>query len=398
MISAQDRATDITIGDLSPAGVSEVIVNIPTTGAGGRNVVLDTQDGGETSQITVAPFLHTYINDEDPENPLLVQKNELQVVNATTGVTTYLLGMKAEDQTTIRQHGGSAHIGQLSTNEGTLAFDLSGRPAGTVQTVTMTTPALDSGNWITSHAIASGEFVLNAINYPTVQFHGLRVVDSITMNVAEPTQATGLNQVFLDSSSLVGTLNVVPLGDSSAQNVVTVSKLSEQGNIAVQGGSTSTTTMFGTGRLADIRGDVSIHNAVLTIDNSLAQSYSFLTMTETTFSGWTIPGFIGNPALDLRQPPRRDDGSCRSGRPLHVGRHAIEHRQRRVQQRYVHPRSGVHSRLDQAADAQWRFLIVFGRTADHWQPRSHQTFVRSGQSAHHHEFQHGDRWRDKGRV
>lgn len=297
VISAQDRATDITIGDLSPAGVSQVFVNNPTEGVGGRNVVLDTKSDGGVSHITVDHFLHSYINDEDPENLLLVENNELQVVNATTGVTTYLMGMKAEDLTTIQQHGGSAHIGQLSKDEGALAFDFSSRQPGTVQTVTMTTPALDTGNWITSHALASGEFVLNAINNPTLVFDGLRVVDSITIHVAEPTQATGLNQLLLDASSLVGTLNVNSLGGPSASHLVTISKLSEHGNIAVDGGGTFTAAIFGTGQLGHIRGDVSIQNTVLTIDNSSAQSFSFLTMTETLLSGWTIPGFIGNPAL-----------------------------------------------------------------------------------------------------
>src|SRR4029079_15222536 len=52
--------------------------------------------------------------------------------------------------------------------------------------------------------------------------------------------------------------------------------------------------------LADIRGNVSIDNAVLTIDNHLAQATnpnapgsSILIMAETTFAGWVIPSFIG---------------------------------------------------------------------------------------------------------
>ena len=69
VISAQDRSTDITIGDLSPAGVSEVIVNIPTTGDGGRNITLDTKADGGASQIAVAPFLNTYIDHDGPRAP-----------------------------------------------------------------------------------------------------------------------------------------------------------------------------------------------------------------------------------------------------------------------------------------------------------------------------------------
>ncbi len=313
VISAQDRSTDITIGDLSSAGVSQVIVSIPTTGDGGRNITLDTKANSGTSQIIVDPFLHTHLNPdfdpaipEGPANPLMIQNNELQVVNVTTGVTTYLFGMKDADLTTIRQHGGSAQIGQLSKNEGALAFDFSTRPAGVVQTVSMTTPALAAGNLITSHANAANDFVLDVINYPTLVFHGLRTVDSITANVAAPTQAAGINYVVLDASSLVGTLNVDALGGSSVHDVVTISKLASGGTVAVHGGSTSTTAYFGTGRLADIRGNVSINNTVLTIDNHLAQGTIFnsaapggsiFAMTGTTFSGWIIPAFAGNPAL-----------------------------------------------------------------------------------------------------
>jgi hypothetical protein len=308
VVSAQDRATDITIGDLSAAGVSEVFVNIPTSGDGGRNVTLDTKAGGGTSQITIDPFLHSFDNPNfdpaqppGPANPLVIENNELKVVNTTTGVTTYLLGMKDADLTTIRQHGGSAQIGQLSKNEGSLSFDFSTRPAGVVQTVTMTTPALAAGNVITSSANPVGDFVLNAINYPTLVFHGLRSVDSITANVAAPTQAAGVNVVSLDASTLTGTLNIDALGSSSANNEVTIAKLAAGGSIAVHGGSTSTTAFFGTGQLADIRGDVSIDNAVLTIDNHLAQATnpnapgsSILQMSGTSFSGWVIPyPFIG---------------------------------------------------------------------------------------------------------
>ena len=254
-----------------------MIVSIPTSGDGGRDITLDTKADGGVSQITVDPFLNSYPNPNfdagqpvSPANPLVIESNELQVVNATTGVTTYLLGMKDADLTTIRQHGGSAQIGQLLKNEGTLAFDFSSRQPGAIQTVTMTTPALAAGNVINSHANAANDFVLDVVNYPTLVFHGLRTVDSITANVAAPTQAAGINHVVLDASSLVGTLNVNAIGGSSAQDVVTISKLASGGIVAVHGGSTSTTAFVGTGRLADIRGNVSINNGVLTIDNHLA--------------------------------------------------------------------------------------------------------------------------------
>ena len=61
--------------------------------------------------------------------------------------------------------------------------------------MTMTTPALAAGNIISSHANAANDFVIEAINYPALVFHGLRAVDSITANVAAPTQTAGINHV-----------------------------------------------------------------------------------------------------------------------------------------------------------------------------------------------------------
>ena len=197
--------------------MSQVIVNVPLPATAGEVSSLDTMADGAASQVTVAPFLHTYVDLDDPENPapLLIQTNELQIVNATTGVTTYLLGMKNADLTTIRQHGGSTQIGQLSKNEGGLAFDFSTRQPG-AQTVTMTTPALAAGNHIDTSGNAA-QFVLDVVNYPTMMFHGLTTMDSITINVAAPMQTVGVNHVAVDASTLVGTLNVDAMGGASAK-------------------------------------------------------------------------------------------------------------------------------------------------------------------------------------
>ncbi|HEX4412580.1 MAG TPA: hypothetical protein VH107_03060, partial [Lacipirellulaceae bacterium] len=109
VVSAQDRATNITIGDLSGAGVKQVYVNEPTVAATGRTVDLDARAGSGASNLSLLPFLHIY--DPDPNNPLnLVIDNALQFVNSTTGVTTYLFGMAGADQTTVHQHGGTTIV------------------------------------------------------------------------------------------------------------------------------------------------------------------------------------------------------------------------------------------------------------------------------------------------
>jgi hypothetical protein len=304
-ISAQDRSTTVTVGDLSGAGVNTVLVSEPTSGVTGRNVDLDTKAGGGPTNLSLLPFLHIYPN---PNNPLqIITDTAIELANATTGVATYLMGTAGFDQTFIHEHGGSMAVGQLLKDDGTVVFDAATRQAGQIESTTLTTPALAAGNTITSFSNGAGDFVLDAVNYPALVFHGQSSADTITMNVSAPTQPSGTNQVSLDASTLTGTLNVDPQGTASANDSVTISKLGAGGNIAVHGGSTSTAARFGTGRLADIRGSVSVNSAVLTIDNSLAQGTilnsnapggSIFTMTGTTFSGWIIPFFPGpSPAL-----------------------------------------------------------------------------------------------------
>src|SRR5262249_12264505 len=115
------------------------------------------------------------------------------------------------------------------------------------------------------------------------------------------------NTAFIDGSTLAGSLTLNAQGDSTAKNTITISKVSSRGTVTFQGGTSSSSVIFGTGRLADIQGNVDVHNAVLTIDNSAAQGTassstapggSIMAMTASTFNGWLIPGFAGtNPAL-----------------------------------------------------------------------------------------------------
>src|SRR5204863_3051737 len=96
-----------------------------------------------------------------------------------------------------------------------------------------------------------------------------------------------------------------PQHGSSASDGVTLSNLTAAGSIAVHDGNTSTMAFFGTSQLADIHGNVSINNAVLTIDNHLAAGSIFadapggsnFTMSSTTLGGWIIPFFSGTAPL-----------------------------------------------------------------------------------------------------
>ena len=197
-------------------------------------------------------------------------------------------------------------VGQLSNNDGTIVFDGSQRQAGQNDVVTMTTPVIPQGNTITTGPDASNNFVVKAVNYPTFVFVGMVTIDAMIMNLAAPGMTSGTNTAAIDASTLAGTLTLNAEGDSTAKNSATISKLSSRGKSRFKGNEFFV-GIFWTGRLADIQGNVDVHNAVLTIDNSAAQGTatnstapggSIFTMNSSSFIGWDIPGFVGtNPTL-----------------------------------------------------------------------------------------------------
>ena len=229
-VTAQDGQTDIHIGDLSGAGVQTVYVNVPTTGQGGRQIELDTRDQLGLSDISLQPFEHNYSTADGGT----VLDHAIVMTNATTGVTTYLMGVAPDDVTTIVQHGGTATVGPLSNDNGTIVFDTSTRPPGQNEVVFMQTPALDDGNHIATSDGDLGSFVFDADLYPTIIFRGLASNDSIDLDVAAPLLATGINTIYLDASSLAGHLDVDLLG-TGALNQVTISQLAASGSIDVDG-------------------------------------------------------------------------------------------------------------------------------------------------------------------
>jgi hypothetical protein len=217
-----------------------------------------------------------------------VVDHAMVMTNATTGVTTYLMGVAPDDVTTIVQHGGTATVGPLSNDNGTLVFDTSSRPAGQTEFVYLQTPALDAGNHIATSDGAGGEFVLDADLYPTIVFSGLTSIDQIQLKVSAPLQPSGVNTVFLDASNLAGQLNVQLLG-TGALNEVTISELAFGAVIDVDGLDSNSKLAYGTGKLADIRGNVSAHNVELTIDDETAVIPSFLVIGATELQRRAIP-------------------------------------------------------------------------------------------------------------
>ncbi len=92
----------------------------------------------------------------------------------------------------------------------------------------------------------------------------------------------------IDGTALAGVLNVNTLG-GECDNLITVSSVSPQGSVNINGANTFSTVTIGTGQLALIQGAISVTNAALNIDDSQATTPSILTMTNTTFSGWAFP-------------------------------------------------------------------------------------------------------------
>ena len=296
VISAQDRSTAITVGDVSGAGVTQVFVNEPTVAATGRTVDLDARAGLGSSQLSLEAFEHVY---PDPSNPLqFITDHALKLVNSTTGQTTYLMGTAGDDVTTTHQHGGTLAIGQLIQDDGLMVFDAASRQPGQGEFITMTTPAELLGNLISSHPYGAGDFGIDAVDIPTLVFHGLATIDTTIMNVAAPILTAGANQVSLDASTLAGALDINFQGNASAANRATVSKVGTQASLIVDGNSTSTQAFLGTGRLADIKHNLAIYNAVLTIDDSATLTPDISTLSASAFQ-WTIPALGFAPTLSV---------------------------------------------------------------------------------------------------
>ncbi len=265
-VTAQDRSTDVHLGDLSPAGIETVIINVPTLGQGGRKIELDTRYQLGTSDISLQPFDHTY---DTPDGGTVINRAML-LSNFTTGVETYILGVAADDITTITQHGGIATLGPLGNDSGTIVFDTRQRSAGADEAVFMHVPSDADGNFVEMGDSGSSDFKIDPQLYPTIVFKGLATIDRIEMDLDAPTDEDGTNMVTIDASALQGLLDLDLLGTAGfvpVTNAVTISELALGGVIDVHGGATSATLNYGTGKLFDIQGDVRAHNLELTVDD-----------------------------------------------------------------------------------------------------------------------------------
>ena len=239
--------------------------------------------------------------------------------------------------------------------------------------VTMTTPVIAQGNTITTGSDQSNDFVVKGEDSPTFVFVGMLAIDSMIMNLAAPGMTSGTNVAEIDASTLAGTFTVNAEGDSTAKNSITISKLSSRGKVTVQGGTSSSSVYFGTGRLADIQGNVDVHNVVLTIDNSAAQGTaatstapggSIFTMSSSSFVGWDIPGFSGT-APALAYTGLYGQLTVNGGQADQFDMEATPARrrdQRRVQRSLRRARQFVLCHVERGHNDEWRLCRFLGPT------------------------------------
>src|SRR5262249_52499715 len=125
---------------------------------------------------------------------------------------------------------------------------------------------------------------------PTIDIQNLDTTDTTTLMLTAPFSVlAGSNYANIDASSVAGALDIKSLGDNTVGDIVNVSKVGPQANLIIDGGATVTFANIGAGRLDQIRHDVTVHNAVVTVDNSTGTP-SIFTLDFGLFMGWTAIG------------------------------------------------------------------------------------------------------------
>jgi hypothetical protein len=301
LVNAQNRSTDMAFDDLTPAGVTQLLIDAKTVLATGRDFSLDSRAALGASNVDVSPIAFDYVNpgDSDP-----VHEVGISIVNHTTGMNVQVFGLAGDDRLTLLQHGGSLNIAALELTSGELLVDESGRLPGAAQGIQITTPAQDDGIHLNA-SDDSGNFQIDIGNYPSFTIVGSTPADSLTLQVNAPGQPTGTNHLAIDASSLQGALTVNALGGVTAQNDVTLSAAHQELATFINGNATTTLLHFATGKLSDIRHTASASNVTLQVDNSAATAGSLLHLDEGRFGSWVVPSTTLAPQLnifDLRGP------------------------------------------------------------------------------------------------
>ena len=271
-------ALAINIGDLGSVGIQQTLIDV-TGGNSSGGIVLETSATGSSTLLSVAGLTATYPDPRDQAQN--VTEQGLAVVNEATGTTTDVLGLT--NYLDIRQHGGTADIGNLGSANGLLFFDVI-HDGVLGEDITLTTPSQANGSTVTTDNDSTG-FRIRASGNPDVVIFGLASDDTTTLDVSPPDPGA-TNTIAIDASAMVGRLNINDLGSQLVNDNLTVSNVTQSGLITIDGENSTTTVTVGVGQLALIQGSVSVARAALSIDDRFATAPSILTMDSTTFKGW----------------------------------------------------------------------------------------------------------------
>lgn len=289
IVNAHGSSTNVTVGDLSDLGITSETVDV-TGGGGHRAIDLETRANGGTSYLTLNPVTETYPDAKDPT--VQIAERGVAVVNGTAGLTTNVFGMNSVDTLIIHQHGGITTINDLGTAAGTIILSTASRHVGSLgETVTVTTPAWGAGSTVTTDGygfLGSGGFRIRATGDPDIVVANLQTSDNVYLKVsaADPGYT---NQVALDASALAGALHVTALGAFYDTNNIQLTEVGYQAAVYIDGADSAARVDVGVGDLRPVEGQVTVSNAVLTVDNSQRGASSILTMTGTQLSGWDNP-------------------------------------------------------------------------------------------------------------
>jgi hypothetical protein len=297
LVNAQNRSTNMAFDDLTPAGVTQLLIDAKTTLATGRDFSLDSSTGLAAANVDVNPITFDYDNPGDAEP---VHEVGISIANHTTGMNVQVFGLAGDDRLTLLQHGGSLNIAALALTSGELLVDESRRLPGAAQSIRVTTPVQNDGINLNASA-HSGNFHIGIDNYPSFTIVGSTPNDSLTLQVNAPGQVTGTNRLAIDASSLQGSLTVNALGGITAQNDVTLSAAHQSLATFINGNATTTLLHFATGKLSDIRHTASASNVTLQVDNSAATAGSLLHLDEGHFGTWVVPSTTLAPQLNISQ-------------------------------------------------------------------------------------------------
>ena len=290
VVNAVNRAANMSFGDLSPIGVTQIVIDAKTSKNTGRQFTLDAGANLAASDIDMDA-----IDATDSPSPADIEHGA-NIVNHTTGTSVQLFGLAGDDVFTLQQHGGALNVQALGFTSGKFVIDDSARLPNAAQSIQIFTPIQDNGIALNATDDGGGLSIATA-QYSTFLIRGATTLDSLALEVNVPGQAAGKNVLAIDGSSFHGSLQVDSLGDATAQDDVTLSAASLDLATTFDGHATSTLLHFATGQLAAIRYDATAENLALSIDDSIASVGSYLEMTATEFGEWVVPSNGPSPRL-----------------------------------------------------------------------------------------------------